>query len=55
MKSIQILERDKNIRKHMHKFHLLRNQMIHFLSNFFNYIMVEVIESSWKNFMEGIQ
>lgn len=38
----------------MHKYHLLGHEMIHFLSIFFNYIMVEVIESSWSNFIDGL-
>ena len=29
---------------------LLRNEMKHFLSNLFNYILAESIETSWKKF-----
>ena len=44
----------KNLRMPLHRCHLLRYEMNHFLSNFFNYLMVEVIESAWKNFLDKL-
>jgi gamma-tubulin complex component 3 len=35
----------KNIKKEFLKCNLLRNEMYHFITNFFSYIMVEVVES----------
>ena len=32
------------------KCHILHYEMNHFFSNFFNYLMVEVIESAWDEF-----
>jgi len=37
------------------KCHILRYEMNHFLSNFFNYLMVEVIESAWKKFYDKLE
>ena len=42
----------KNMKQIYLRFNLLRNEMIHFISNFFNYIMVEAIEAAWNNFNE---
>ena len=32
----------------LHKFHLLRNEMMYFIKNLHSYIMFEVLETSWK-------
>lgn len=40
------------VKKEFHRCHLLRNEMIHFIDNLFNYLMVEVIESTWDQFKE---
>lgn len=47
-----------NFRKVKHQFlkcNLLRNEMNHFINNLFNYIMVEVIESTWKKFIAELE
>ena len=38
----------------LHKCYLLRHQMIHFTMNLHNYIMFEVLESSWELLVEQI-
>eukprot|EP00948_MAST-09A_sp_MAST-9A-sp1_P003801 g3801.t1 len=35
----------------LHKSQLLRNAMMHFVSNLHNYIMYEVLETSWRDFI----
>jgi hypothetical protein len=39
----------------LHRSHLLRNEMIHFVSNLHSYIMFEVLESSWTQFESDLQ
>lgn len=38
----------------LHKFHMLRNEMIHFVSNLHSYIMFEVLETSWENLVDDM-
>jgi len=44
-----------DLRKDFHKGHLLRNEMIHFVYNLQYYMMFEVIETSWEDFMKGME
>ena len=44
----------RDLKAQMHRCHLLRHEMIHFVKNLLEYIMVEVIEGSWKIFMEQL-
>lgn len=50
MENKQALFRFPDIRAEVHKCDMLRNEMIHFVSNVHNYIMVEVLEAQWKVF-----
>lgn len=43
------------MKKHFHKFNLCHHEMVHFVSNIHNYIMVEVLESSWKIFIDDMK
>lgn len=36
----------------MKKFNILRHQMTHFINNLISYIMVDGIETSWKQFID---
>ena len=38
-----------------HRFNLCHHEMLHFVSNIHNYIMVEVVESSWKVFLDDLK
>jgi len=44
-----------DLRKDLHKGHLLRNEMIHFVYNLQYYMMFEVAETSWQDFMKGME
>lgn len=39
----------------LHKCHLLRNEMVHFISNFQYYIMFEVLEYSWQELVKEMK
>lgn len=39
----------------MHKYYLIKHEMIHFIQNLLSYIMVEVIEGSWTKFQENLK
>ena len=43
------------IRGVLQKSHVLRNEMIHFTSNLHNYIMFEVLETSWENLVKAFR
>lgn len=43
-----------DLRKDFHKGHLLRNEMIHFVYNLQYYMMFEAAETSWEEFMKGV-
>ena len=38
----------------LHRCHVLRNQMFHFVSQLQYYVYFEVIESAWQEFAEGL-
>ena len=46
---------DANILGKFHRFNLAHHEMAHFVSNIYNYIMVEVLESAWTVFLKGMQ
>ncbi|KAL4468693.1 hypothetical protein ABPG74_005196 [Tetrahymena malaccensis] len=55
MKSANLIGRERNhepISKLMKKFNILRHQMTHFLNNLTCYIMVDAIETTWKQFLD---
>ena len=37
-----------------HRINLCHHEMLHFVSTIHNYIMVEVLESSWKLFLDDL-
>ena len=39
----------------LHKCHLLQNEMVHFVNNIHLYIMLEVLQSSWKSISKKMQ
>mmetsp|Transcript_67 Transcript_67/g.225 ORF Transcript_67/g.225 Transcript_67/m.225 type:complete len:905 (+) Transcript_67:342-3056(+) len=43
------------VKSTLHKFHVLRNEMIHFTSNLHSYIMFEVLETSWDALEKNLQ
>ena len=55
MKGAQMIDKMREFRTHIHRCHILRHEMVHFLSNFFNYLMIEVIESAWKVFTDEVR
>lgn len=54
MKGAHMVEGMKDLSSYMHRCHLLRHEMIHFVKNLLEYIMVEVIEGSWKTLIEQL-
>ena len=38
----------------MHRFNMAHSEMAHFVTNIHNYILVEVLESAWTVFMNGL-
>jgi len=55
MKGATMLERMREYSAHVKKCNLLRNEMIHFIGNLLNYLMYEVIQSSWERFTDGLR
>ena len=45
----------KQVRGALLKCHILHSEMNHFLYNFLNYLMVDVIESAWKTFLHKLE
>lgn len=43
-----------DIRVHLHKCHLLRHEILHFVTNLINYLMVEVVDAAWNEFLEAL-
>ena len=43
------------MRDKFHKFNLAHHEMVHFVSNIHNYIMVEVLQSAWKIFQDDMK
>ena len=37
-----------------HRFNLAHHEMAHFVSNIHNYILVEVLQSAWTVFLDGL-
>ena len=48
-------EKLRGMRDVFHKFNLYHHEMVHFVSNIHNYIMVEVLESQWKIFSDDMK
>jgi len=48
-------ERIRGMKDMFHKINLCHHEMLHFVSTIHNYIMVEVLESSWKVFLDDIK
>jgi gamma-tubulin complex component 3 len=48
-------EKIRGMKGIFHKFNLCHYEMVHFVSNIHNYIMVEVLESAWKIFQDEIK
>jgi len=55
MKGRHLTDRMREYSGHIQKCNLLRNEMIHFIGNLLNYLMYEVIQSSWERFTEGLR
>mmetsp|Transcript_4030 Transcript_4030/g.4652 ORF Transcript_4030/g.4652 Transcript_4030/m.4652 type:complete len:412 (-) Transcript_4030:165-1400(-) len=49
------VRRLKTLRAILQKAHLVRNEMIHFASNLHNYMMFEVLETSWEQLVSNIE
>lgn len=45
----------QGMKNKFHRFYLAHQEMAHFVTNIHNYIMVEVLESSWKIYQDDIQ
>ena len=54
IKSENQLHHLRSMSQHRLKFNLMRHEMYHFVSNLYNYIMLEAIESAWKHFKDQI-
>lgn len=44
-----------NLQCQYHKFNLAHHEMAHFVQNVHNYILVEVLESSWTEYLSKIR
>jgi gamma-tubulin complex component 3 len=49
------LSRSRKNAKIVHRSHILRNEMLHFISNLEYYILFEVIESSWAGLLSNLK
>jgi hypothetical protein len=47
--------KEGNFQAKFHKFCLFQQEMSHFINNLFNYILVEVLESAWNEFLDGMK
>ena len=45
---------DRNLQQKFHKFNIAHHEMAHFVTNMHNYILVEVLESAWSTFLNGL-
>jgi gamma-tubulin complex component 3 len=43
-----------DLQSKFHRFNLAHHEMAHFVSNIHNYILVEVLESAWTVFLDGL-
>eukprot|EP00742_Colponemidia_sp_Colp-10_P010263 GILJ01011264.1.p1 GENE.GILJ01011264.1~~GILJ01011264.1.p1 ORF type:complete len:867 (-),score=164.52 GILJ01011264.1:142-2421(-) len=55
MTAAHALDRVAEIRGDLHLCHLLRHEMLHFVSNLHNYLMLEVLETSWQDLQENLR
>eukprot|EP00026_Physarum_polycephalum_P001520 Phypoly_transcript_01522.p1 GENE.Phypoly_transcript_01522~~Phypoly_transcript_01522.p1 ORF type:complete len:898 (+),score=123.02 Phypoly_transcript_01522:59-2752(+) len=55
MTSSHHLDVGSELQYELHKCNLIRNEMLHFISNLQYYIMFEVLESSWSGFMQRVK
>jgi len=46
---------DPQMRVRFHQYNLVHHEMSHFVRNVFSYILVEVLESAWKEFLDGMR
>ena len=44
----------EGMKNRFHRFYLAHQEMAHFVNNIHNYIMVEVLESSWKIYYDEL-
>jgi hypothetical protein len=42
------------LQNQFHRFNIAHHEMAHFFQNVHNYILVEVLESAWTNFIESL-
>lgn len=52
--NVQKFEMIKGTKSIFHRFNLVHHEMLHFVSNIHNYIMVEVLESGWKIYQDEL-
>ena len=45
---------DQSLQSKFHRFNMAHNEMSHFVTNIHNYILVEVLESAWTVFLNGL-
>lgn len=44
-----------NIQNDFHKFNLAHHEMAHFVQNVHNYILVEVLETAWTEYITNLK
>ncbi|KRX07188.1 hypothetical protein PPERSA_00345 [Pseudocohnilembus persalinus] len=54
MKNNRYLSHFKYLKQTSLRCNMLRQEMLHFIDNLFNYLMVEVIETAWKHFQDSL-
>jgi gamma-tubulin complex component 3 len=52
---IHKFEKIKGMKDAFHRLNLCHHEMLHFMSTIHNYIMVEVLESAWKVFLDDLK
>ena len=54
-RTLLTLETMQDVRRHLHSCQLVRYEILHFINNITNYLMFEVIEGSWNEFMLSLE
>jgi gamma-tubulin complex component 3 len=54
VKSQRLTKQSKYLRRAYLVSHSIRNEMQHFIANFYNYVMLEAVETAWTKFNDEL-
>lgn len=54
-RELMTLQTMKDVNPILHKCLLLKSEILHFINNLMNYLMVEVVEGSWDSFVKNLE